>query len=179
VQPNSSLAWHTGLFGGAPNSVRCARLVRVNSPLSGFDGGVRLKITGPSGGAPDCPVSHPRRTHRSKEKHQGDVAIIHRTVRLANGHQRQRSAAKSVGDAWQFQRSAGAPDCPVCTGQCPMCQQAWSCNGRLCSIWKAIVHRTCYSSCPMVHRTFRCAARQKARMAFQVCLQRLLAALGL
>jgi hypothetical protein len=27
----------------------------VNSPLSGFDGGVRLKITGP-----DSPVSRPR-----------------------------------------------------------------------------------------------------------------------
>jgi hypothetical protein len=60
VQPNSSSAWHTGLSGGAPNSVRCARLVRVNSPLSGFDDVVRLKITGPSGGALDCPVSHLR-----------------------------------------------------------------------------------------------------------------------
>jgi hypothetical protein len=53
----------------------------VNSPLSRFDGGVRLKITGLSGGAPDCPMSRPRRTRRSWEKHQGDVAIIHRTVR--------------------------------------------------------------------------------------------------
>jgi hypothetical protein len=52
----------------------------VNSPLSGFDGGVRLKITGLSGGASDCPVSRPRRTRRSQEKHQGDVAIIRRTV---------------------------------------------------------------------------------------------------
>jgi hypothetical protein len=30
----------------------------VNSPLSGFNGGIRLKITGLSGGAPDCSVSH-------------------------------------------------------------------------------------------------------------------------
>jgi hypothetical protein len=60
VQPNFSSAWHTGLSGGAPDNVRCSRLVRVNLPLSGFDGGVRLKFTGPSGGAPDCPVSHPR-----------------------------------------------------------------------------------------------------------------------
>jgi hypothetical protein len=95
VQPNSSLAWHTGLSRGAPDSVRCARLVRVNSPLSGFEGGVRLKITKPSGGAPDCPVSHPRRTHRSREKHQGNVAIIHWTVRWCTG------------------LSGGAPDCPV------------------------------------------------------------------
>jgi hypothetical protein len=60
MQPILSLVWHTGLSGGAPDSVRCAGLVRVNSPLSGLDGGVRLKIAGPSGGAPDCPVSHPR-----------------------------------------------------------------------------------------------------------------------
>jgi hypothetical protein len=39
----------------------------MNSPLSGFDGGVRLKITRLSGGAQDCPVSHPRRTRRSWE----------------------------------------------------------------------------------------------------------------
>jgi hypothetical protein len=92
VQQNYSSAWHTGLSGGAPNSVRCARLVRVNSLLSGarlvrvnsllsgFDGGVRLKITRPSGGAPDCPVSHPRRTRRSREKDQRRTAKFHRTV---------------------------------------------------------------------------------------------------
>jgi hypothetical protein len=49
-QPNSSSAWHTGLSGAPGWS-------SVNSPLSGFDGDVRLKITGLSGGAPDCPVS--------------------------------------------------------------------------------------------------------------------------
>jgi hypothetical protein len=36
------LAWHTGLSSGAPDSVRCARLVRVKRLLSGLDGGVRL-----------------------------------------------------------------------------------------------------------------------------------------
>jgi hypothetical protein len=63
--------------------------------------------------------------------------------------------------------------------QCPVRQRARSCNGRLCPIWKEITHQTCYSSCPVAHRPVRCATRQKARMAFQVCLQRLLAALGL
>jgi hypothetical protein len=73
VQPNSSSAWHTRLSGGAPDSVRCVRLVRVNSLLSGFDSGVRLKITGPSGGAPDCPVSHPREliAHENEERRRG------------------------------------------------------------------------------------------------------------
>jgi hypothetical protein len=36
-----------------------------------------------------------------------------------------------------------------------------------------------YCSCLVVHRTVRCATRQKARIAFQLDLQRLLAALGL
>jgi hypothetical protein len=36
-----------------------------------------------------------------------------------------------------------------------------------------------YSDCPVVHRTIRCTTRQKASLAFQVGLQRLLAALGL
>jgi hypothetical protein len=36
-----------------------------------------------------------------------------------------------------------------------------------------------YSDCPVVHRTVRCTTRQNASLAFQVGLQRLLAALGL
>jgi hypothetical protein len=36
-----------------------------------------------------------------------------------------------------------------------------------------------YCSCPVVHRTVRCATRHKARIAFQFDLQRLLAALRL
>jgi hypothetical protein len=80
----------------------------VNSPLSGFDDDVRLKFTGLSGGAPDRSVSHPRRTRRSRETEKGDVAIIHR---LSGGAPdcpvSQQSAAKSAGDAWQLQRSAG------------------------------------------------------------------------
>jgi hypothetical protein len=35
------------------------------------------------------------------------------------------------------------------------------------------------SDCPVVHRTVRYTTRQKAGIAFQDCLQRLLAALGL
>jgi hypothetical protein len=48
-------------------------------------------------------------------------------------------------------------------------------NGRLRQIRKEI--RT--GQCPVVHRTVRCARRQKARIAFPDCSQRLLAALGL
>jgi hypothetical protein len=62
-----------------------------------FIGGVRLKFTGLSGGSPDCPVSQ-----------QSAGATVGRGFRCvtrgrANGH-------------------IEAPDCPVCTGQCPVRQ---------------------------------------------------------
>jgi hypothetical protein len=41
------------------------------------------------------------------------------------------------------------------------------------------MHRTVYSDWPVAHRTVRCATRQKARMAFLVGLQQLLATLVL
>jgi hypothetical protein len=42
MQPIFSSVWHTELSGGAPDGVRCARLVHVKRPLSGLDAGVRL-----------------------------------------------------------------------------------------------------------------------------------------
>jgi hypothetical protein len=119
-------------------------------------------------------------------KAKGDVAIIHRTVRWciglsgeptvasANGRPRNLRATRGL-----LQRLAGAPDSPVCTGQCPVSQSAQRSNDRICHFWKEITHWTVYRTCPVAHRTVRCATRQKARMAFQVYLQRLLAALGL
>jgi hypothetical protein len=47
-------------MSGAPNESK------VNRPLLGLDGGVRLKFTGLSGGAPDCPVSRPQRSRHSR-----------------------------------------------------------------------------------------------------------------
>jgi hypothetical protein len=69
----------------------------------------------------------------------------------------------------------GAPDCPVCIGQCPVRQWLPGANGRLRQIRKEIR----IGQCPVVHRTVRCASRQKARFAFLDCSQRLLATLGL
>jgi hypothetical protein len=66
----------------------------------------------------------------------------------------------------------GVPDCPVSIGQCPVRQLPRICNGRLRQNRKEI------GSGPSTV-TVRCATRQKARIAFLVDLQRLLAALGL
>jgi hypothetical protein len=136
--------------------------------------------------SPDCPVSHPRRTRRPREKQRGDVAIIHRTVQWCTGLSGEPTVACTNGRPRNLrvthrllQRSAGAPDCPVGTRQCPVRQSAQRSNNRICHFWKEIAHRTVYRTCPVAHRTVRCTTRQKARMTFQVCLQRLLAALGL
>jgi hypothetical protein len=151
----------------------------VNSPLSGFDGGVRLKITELSGGAPDCPVSRPRRTRRSREKHQGDMAIIHRTVRWCTALSGESTVASANGRPRNLRATRGCSNDQLGALDCPVCHLARRSNGRLCPIWKEIVHRTRYSGCPVAHQTVRCATRQKARIAFLVGLQRLLVAFEL
>jgi hypothetical protein len=117
---DSAQSGSTGLSGGAPDSVRCARLACANSLLSGF---------------------HRRRT-----------AIIHRTVRCApDCPVSQRSAGPTVGCAdlretrGQANGREGAPDCTVCTGQCPVRQRLPGANGRLRHRRKEI--RT--GQCPM------------------------------
>jgi hypothetical protein len=135
VQPKSSSAWHTGLSGGAPNSVRCAR------PASG--------------------------EQATLGKNWRCTTIIHRTVRWCTG----LSGEPTVGLAIYERRVAcangrqGAPDCPVCTGHCPVRQLAPCCNGRLCQKRKEI------GTGPSTV-TVRCATRQKAGMAFLDGLQR-------
>jgi hypothetical protein len=117
---------------------------------------------------------------------KGDVAKIHWTVRWCTGLSGESTVASANGRPHNLRATRGysngqlgAPNCPVCTGQCPVCHLARRSNGRLCPIWKEIVHRANYSSCSVVHRTVQCTTRQKASLAFQIGLQRLLAALGL
>jgi hypothetical protein len=150
VQPKSAQSGCTGLSGGALGSVRCARLALANWLLSGL---------------------RRRRT-----------AINHRTVLWCTGLSGEPTVGRANGrpqnpraTRGKCQRSEGTPDCPVCTGQCPVRQRLQDCNGRLRQIRKEI--RT--GQCPVVHRTVRCARRQKARIAFLECSQRLLAVLGL
>ena len=101
------------------------------------------------------------------------TAIIHRTIRWCTGLSGETSAASAtVGRAIRGRRVArangrlGAPDSVRCT------KPARSYNGRLRQIRKEI--RTGHAIVNV-----RCVTRQKARVAFLVGLQRLLAALGL
>jgi hypothetical protein len=165
VQPRLNPVWHTGLSGGAPNSVRCARLTRANWPLSGIYWRRTAIIHRTVRCAPDCPVSQ-----RSAGPTVGRA--------ICGGHVAEPTARRGHRTVWC------APNCPVrqttegknCLPRLLWCANgSKSANGRLRHLRKEIWHRTVSG----VHRTVRCARRQKARIAFPDCSQRLLAALGL
>jgi hypothetical protein len=83
--------------------------VSVNSSLSGLDGGVRLQITGLSGGAPDCPVSRPRRSCCSRETFNGvRLKFTGLSGEAPDCPVSQRSSAPTVGRAIRARR-VGAP----------------------------------------------------------------------
>jgi hypothetical protein len=89
LQPRLNSAWHTGLSGGAPDSVRCARPASANWLLSGK---LRWRTT----------IIH--RTVRWCTGLSSEPTTVSATV----GRQiRGRRVARSNG-------RQGAPDCPVC-----------------------------------------------------------------
>jgi hypothetical protein len=145
----SARAWHTGLSGGAPDSVRCARL--VNGEV--VDLGNRRSCTGiihrtvrwSTGVSGESSATNSPLSGNGK----GDVAIIHRTVRWCTELSGEPMVASANGRPHNLrathgllQRSTSAPDCPVFTGQCPVRQRAPRSNGRMRPIWKEIAHRT-------------------------------------
>jgi hypothetical protein len=125
---------------GAPDSVRCAGLALVKWLLSGL----RRRCT----------------------------AINHWTVRWCTGLSGEPTVGRANGrpcnprvTRGRANGLKGAPDCPVCTGQCPVRQRLQIANGRLRQNRKEI----CTGQCPVVYRTVRCARRLKARIAFLEC----------
>jgi hypothetical protein len=83
----------TGLSGGAPDSVRCARLASVNWLLSGL----RRRCTA---------INH--RTVQWCTRLSGEP-----TVGRANGRSRNPRTTRGRANGQK-----AAPDCPVCTEQC-------------------------------------------------------------
>jgi hypothetical protein len=120
----------TGLSGGAPDSVRCARLTQANLLLSGNRRRHTAKI---------------HRTVRWCTGLSGEP-----TVGRANGRPWNPRATRGRANGQK-----GALDCPVYTGQCPVRQRLGICNGRLRQIRKEIHTEQCL----VVHRTVRCARR--------------------
>jgi hypothetical protein len=149
MQPNFSSAWHTGLSDGAPDSVQCARLVPGEMAALGSwwrcTAIIHRTIRWCTGLSSESSAANSPLLGNEKS----DVAIIHRTVRWCTGlsgettvastNDRPRNLRETRG---LLQRSAGAPDCPVCTEQCPVRQRPRRSNGRMRLFWKEIAHRT-------------------------------------
>jgi hypothetical protein len=117
-----TVRWCTGLSGGAPDSVRCARLPRAKRPLSGICRRRTAKIHRTVRCAPDCPVSQRSagptvgRGIRARHVAEPTVGRGHRTVRCAPDMSGAPTAPRSatVGCAILGRRSgtglSGAPD---------------------------------------------------------------------
>jgi hypothetical protein len=112
-QPTAAQFGCTGLSGGAPDSVRCARLALANWPLSGIR---RRRTT----------IIH--QTVRWCTGLSGDPTAASATVGRGI---RARHVALANG-------RLGALDCSMCTGQSPVRQRLQLCNGWLCYFRKEI-----------------------------------------
>jgi hypothetical protein len=86
--------------------------------------------------SPDCPVYTGLYGEPTVGRANGQLRDLRETRGRANGRE-------------------GAPDSPVCTGQCPVRQRLPGANGRLRHRRKEI----CIGQCPVVHQTVRCARR--------------------
>jgi hypothetical protein len=120
-----------------------------------------------SGGAPDCPVVH--QTVRWCTRLSGEPTIASVNGRLLNPRATRGPQQRSIGHtrlSGVHRTVSGVPTDP---------EDQWS-NAPDMVGDRAPDN---YSDCPVVHRTVRCTTRQKSSLAFQVGLQRLLAALGL
>jgi hypothetical protein len=179
-------AWHTGLSSGAPDSVRCPR--KASGEVAGLGKRHRRTAiihrtvrwcTGLSGGSSAANSSLSGKAMGRHSYNSPDCLVVHWTVGWANGRQCQRSAAQSSRNTWSRQRSVGH------TGLSGVHQTVSGAPTDPRDQRSAALHMErnqaldMNSSCPVVHRTVRCTTRQKARLAFQVGLQRLLATLGL
>jgi hypothetical protein len=107
--------------------------------------------------------------------HRRRTAINHRTVRWCTGLSGEPTIGPANGRPRNPRATRGRANGQKGASDCPVRQRLWIFNGRLRQNRKEIRTR----QYPVVHRTVRCARRQKARIAFLECSQRLLAALGL
>jgi hypothetical protein len=121
--------WGTGLSGGAPDSVRCARLPRANWPLSGIHRRRTAKIHRTVRCAPDCPVSQRSagptvgRGFCARHVAKPTVERGHRTCPV---RQRRPDLQRS---ALPFKEGDRAPDTVRCAPDCPVRQ---STEGKIC-----------------------------------------------
>jgi hypothetical protein len=107
------------------------------------------------------------------------TAIIHRTVRWCTGLSGEPTVASANGRSRNPRATRGPQQRSV--GHTRMSGAPTDPEDQRSDALEKEGDRApdSYSDCPVVHRTVRCTTRQKVSLAFQVGLQRLLAALGL
>jgi hypothetical protein len=126
VQPKGCSVWSTGLSGGAPDSVRCARLPRAKWPLSGICRRRTAKIHRTVRCAPDCPVSQRSagptvgRGIRARHVAEPTVGRGHRTVRCAPDCPVRQRLPDLQRSAAPFKERNRAPDSVRCAPDCPV-----------------------------------------------------------
>jgi hypothetical protein len=106
---------------------------------------------------------HAEGEHATLGRSRRRTTIIHRTVRWCTGLSGEPTVGWANGrpriphvTRGRANGHIGAPDCPVCTRQCPVRQRLQDCNGRLLHFWKEIGHRTVSGGapdCPVRHPT--------------------------
>jgi hypothetical protein len=179
VQSTPARAWSTRLSGGAPESVRYPRLVDGEPVALGkqrSDAAINHRTvrwrTGLSGES-----SATNSSLSGKEK--GDVAIIHRTVRWCTGLS-DESTVPATNGCPRDQRATRGP-LQWSVGHTGLSGAQTGSEDQQLVVPGMEGNRAldCYKGCPVAHRPVPCATRQKTGIAFQVVLQRLLAALGL
>jgi hypothetical protein len=118
---DSAQSASTGLSGGAPDNVRCARLARANSLLSGFHRRRTAIIHRTVRCTPDCPVSQrsagPTVDCAICARHVAEPTVGrgHRTVRCAPDSVRCANGSKAANGRLRHRRKE------IRTGQCPVC----------------------------------------------------------
>jgi hypothetical protein len=113
------------------------------------------------------------------------TAIIHRTVWWCTGLSGEPTAASGTvgaqytGDAWPAPTVGWGHPTVWCAQNSVRCANQPGAATVSCTKNRKKSRTEHEQCCPVVHRTVRCATRQKARIAFLIGLQWLLAALGL
>jgi hypothetical protein len=138
-------------------------------------------------GTPNCPVrqaglrrtSHSRETLAAYDYNSPDCLVVHRTVRWANGRQRNGRRRNPRATRGLRQWSAGGTGLSSVHRTVSGASTSPKLQRSAAPGMEGNRAPDMNGGCPVAHRTVRCATRQKARLAFQECLQRLLAALGL
>jgi hypothetical protein len=125
----------TGLSGGAPDSVRCARMARANWPLSGILRRRTTIIHRTVRCAPDCLVSQrsagPTVGCAIYARHVAETTVGrgHRTVRCAPDSVRCANGSQAPTVNYATEGKKSAPDSVRCAPDCPVRQAT---EGKIC-----------------------------------------------